>query len=145
MEYKGYIDKIVSNEEMASFYEGTLDNFNLLENEYLVLRDSENKIIDYFIYKNKKLEKLKYPCFDSLLCGKTKPRNSEQYMAMDLLFQREIPVKALTGKFGCGKSYLMINGAIQLLQKGTFDKIIYIRNNIQVKDTDSLGALPGLI
>ena len=29
------------------------------------------------------------------------------------------------------------------MQKGLFEKIIFIRNNVQVKDTDPLGSLPG--
>jgi len=33
--------------------------------------------------------------------------------------------------------------ALEFVEKGIFDKIIFVRNNVQVKDTDQLGALPG--
>ena len=62
---------------------------------------------------------------------------------MDLLKNNNIPVKLLTGCFGSGKSMLCIDAALEQIQKGNFEKIIFIRNNVQVKDTDQLGALPG--
>ena len=37
----------------------------------------------------------------------------------------------------------IIDAALEAVNNGDFDKIIYIRNNVQVRDTDNLGALPG--
>ena len=37
----------------------------------------------------------------------------------------------------------MLAQAIELLNKGAFQKIVYVRNNINVKDTMELGSLPG--
>lgn len=79
------------------------------------------------------------------MTGEIKPRNPEQYCAMDLLLRKEIPVKLITGKFGSGKSLLCITAALQAVQRGEFEKIIFVRNNVQVKDTDALGALPGSV
>lgn len=62
---------------------------------------------------------------------------------MDMLKRRDIPIKLITGRFGSGKSLLCIVAALEAVQKGEFDKIIFVRNNVQVKDTDQLGALPG--
>ena len=64
---------------------------------------------------------------------------------MDLLLRKEIPVKLITGKFGSGKSLICITAALQAVQRGEFEKIIFVRNNVQVKDTDALGALPGSV
>ena len=72
-----------------------------------------------------------------------KPRNPQQYCAMDLLKQKDVPLKLITGNFGSGKSMMCIIGALELLEEGAFDKIIFVRNNVQVKDTDPWGALPG--
>lgn len=41
------------------------------------------------------------------------------------------------------KDYLMINAALSLIEKGKYDKLVYVRNNIEVKDTVALGSLPG--
>lgn len=38
---------------------------------------------------------------------------------------------------------LLVSSAISLLKNGYYDKIIWIRNNIDVKDTKDMGALPG--
>ena len=71
-----------------------------------------------------------------------KPRNPEQRCAMDLIHS-DVPIKLITGPFGSGKTFTMVEGMMEALQKNKFEKIIFIRNNIQVKDTDALGALPG--
>lgn len=39
---------------------------------------------------------------------------------------------------------LMILHAIDMIQRGSADKIVWVRNNIEVKDSVPLGALPGL-
>jgi len=38
---------------------------------------------------------------------------------------------------------MCIVAALEAVQKGKFERIIFVRNNVQVKDTDQLGALPG--
>ena len=40
-------------------------------------------------------------------------------------------------------TYLSACAAFQMIQGGIYDKIVWIRNNIEVKDTNSIGALPG--
>ena len=52
-------------------------------------------------------------------------------------------IKVLTGRFGAGKDLIMISHALSFLEKEKYDKIIWVRNNIEVKDTAPLGALPG--
>lgn len=36
----------------------------------------------------------------------------------------------------------MLSHAIQAVKEGKFDKIVWVRNNIEVKDTNSIGFLP---
>ena len=62
---------------------------------------------------------------------------------MDLLKDTSVPVKLITGKFGTGKTLICIGEALEQITKGNFEKIVFVRNNVQVKDTDQLGALPG--
>ncbi len=38
---------------------------------------------------------------------------------------------------------MLVVAALEALEKGRFERIIWVRNNVQVKDTDPLGALPG--
>ena len=71
------------------------------------------------------------------------PRNIEQVCAIDLLKDRNKPVKVLLGTFGSGKSYLAVNATLEALYKGEFDKIVWVRNNVRVADTPDIGILPG--
>lgn len=75
--------------------------------------------------------------------GEIKPRNPQQKFAMNMLLDDNKTVKLVTGRWGSGKTFLLAAAAIQALEDGKFDKIVFVRNNVQVKDTDALGALPG--
>ena len=48
-----------------------------------------------------------------------------------------------TAKFGTGKSYLALSYALNEIQKGRFEKIIFVKNNLEVKGAGTLGTLPG--
>lgn len=144
MSYTGiYYFSLPENDDIARFYENPSKFADRLkENQYLILENNEYEAIDFYKKKNGWLERVSYPTFESQFCGVMKPRNPEQRCAMDLIHS-DVPIKLITGPFGSGKSMIMIEGMIEALQKNKFEKIIFIRNNIQVKDTDALGALPG--
>lgn len=40
------------------------------------------------------------------------------------------------------KDYLMLSHALELVEQQKFDRIVWVRNNIEVKDTNSIGFLP---
>ena len=144
MDYTGIYEANLTNEELANFYEnnGAVLCRQMIENQYLTLRAAgSDEVIDYYQKKDGVLHKVAFPSFKSDFCGTIKPRNPEQYCAMDLL-KSDVPIKLLTGKFGSGKTILIINWALEAIQKNQFEKIVFIRNNVQVKDTDPLGALP---
>jgi len=45
--YTGYIDKIMSNEEMEYFYSNQkLNTLNALVNQYIIIRNEEDKAVD---------------------------------------------------------------------------------------------------
>ena len=52
-------------------------------------------------------------------------------------------VKLLTGTWGTGKTLILVSAALEALKNGRFERIVWIRNNVDVKDTKDLGALPG--
>ena len=144
MNYTGvYYFSLPENDDLARFYENPSKFADRLkENQYLILENESYEAIDFYRKRNGWLERVSYPTFESQFCGVMKPRNPEQRCAMDLIHS-DVPIKLITGPFGSGKSMIMIEGMIEALQKNKFEKIIFIRNNIQVKDTDALGALPG--
>lgn len=86
---------------------------------------------------------IKYKNLNTAYSGKIKPLNNQQKLAFDLLQNDDITIKLLLGVYGSGKDFLMVNHAVDLIEKGKYDKIVWVRNNIEVKDTKEIGFLPG--
>lgn len=145
MEYTGYRQLYLNEEHLSDFYSKNIlpVSFDLKNNEYLIFEDENGDAIDCYCNNNGVLRKVTYPVIGNDFTGIMKPRNPQQYCALDLLKNDDIPIKLLTGTWGSGKSMACITAALEALERGKFEKIIFIRNNVQVKDTDNLGALPG--
>lgn len=144
-EYTGYREIFVEDEFLGKFYTGEIspETFELKNNEYLIVTNAKGEAIDYFRNKNGILERIKYPEIGNNFTGIMRPRNPQQYCALDLLKNEDVPVKLLTGRFGTGKTMACVVAALQAIEEGRFEKVVFVRNNVQVKDTDNLGALPG--
>lgn len=141
MDYKGYTI-LSTEEEINDFYQGNYDAGALKENEYLILKGAEGAV-DYYCKHKNKLEKVKFPILNNKFEGKIKPRNSQQYCAMDLLLDPSSKIKLIRGVYGSGKDYLMLHSALHLLEKGKFDKIVFVRPHVGVAGLPDIGALPG--
>lgn len=80
---------------------------------------------------------------ESTTLGKVKGKNAEQNCAIDMLMDESTTVKAMSGSYGSGKTFLGCAAAFHLIQSGKFDKIMWVRNNIEVKDSNPIGFLKG--
>lgn len=69
-------------------------------------------------------------------------KNLEQKCALEALYDKSVALVTLTGKAGCGKSFLAIASALQQINEGTYEKIIVMKPLIPVGGKD-IGALPG--
>lgn len=143
--YKGYEIVALSEEEMAHFYETGEVNVNLFENEYLVITDKSGKIVDKYINQDGEFKKVTHTIINNNWYGTIKPRNLYQTLAMNLLNDPTIPVKVLTGVYGSAKTFFMINAALQCLEAGNKDKIIFVRNGLSPNGVPDIGFLPGTI
>lgn len=143
--YKGYKIVTFDEEQMADFYtKGWSDeSLQLLENEYFIITDSKSKLIDKYINQDGQLKQVVYDTIDNDWYGTIKPRNLYQQLAINLLNDPSIPVKVLTGVYGSAKTFFMINAALQCLEKGDKDKIIFVRNGLSPKGVPDIGYLPG--
>lgn len=145
-DYKGYKKVTLSDEALSRFYqEGTLPqhtNFEFLENEYLFISDDID-ILDTYCYQKGNFRKVSYPTISTTFSGQIKPRNPEQFIAMDMLKDKQSKVKLLKGVYGSGKDLLMLNEALELIEKEIFEKIIFIRPNVTAKGVPDIGYLPG--
>lgn len=142
MDYTGIREVQLLDEDIARFYQGELD-FNLRENQYLMLRDMSGKVVDKKFFHDGKLEDVRFPILKSEYCGELKPRNDYQCLAFHMLKDRRIPLKLFHSVYGGGKDIAMATEAMSLIEKGTFKKIIYIRPNVTVKDVPEIGYLKG--
>ena len=143
MEYRGYEVIRSDDERLAEFYEAKANIFNLLENQYLLVEDLHGKLADSYVWQNGTFRKVGYVKIGNDFTGIVKPRNAQQEVLFDMLVDKQSTVKLVTGGFGCGKTMSLVVAALDAISKGRFEKIIWVRNNIEVKDTTPLGSLPG--
>lgn len=144
-EYYGFRDAVMSDDEMSEFYSSKRNEntYGCLQNEYLVLKNEDGQVCDQFKWNGTHYIKVPYKQVNTRFIGKVKPRNLQQQLALDMLYDQDITVKVLVGKFGTGKDYLMTSAAVDQLERGKFDKIVWVRNNIEVKNSKPIGHLPG--
>ena len=144
-EYTGFKDIVLTNpNDINALYDPKAnETFGCLENEYLIARDEKEEVIDLFKCKDGRLAQVPFKAIESKFAGKIKPRNIQQKLGIDMLYDTDTTIKILTGKFGTGKDLLMSSAAIDLIEKGYFDKLVYVRNNIEVKNSKPIGHLPG--
>lgn len=142
--YTGYTELTLTDEEFNELYSTqNLKNYIFHENEYIIFLNEEGIVVDKQCYQNGKLRPVKFACFSNAYTGKLKPRNIHQELAFDMLKDRRTTVKLITGTWGTGKTLSLVVAALEAVEAGEFEKIIWVRNNVQVKDTDQIGALPG--
>ena len=143
-EYLGYKELTLSDEEMSYFYCHTNENiYDCLRNEYLIIKKSDGEVVDYRKWDGNEYRAVSYKQVNSTFMGKIKPRNPQQVLAFDMLQNKDQTLKIISGKFGTGKDLIMIANALKLIEEGKYDKLIYIRNAVDVKDASAIGFLPG--
>lgn len=144
--YKGYITVPYStDEELAELYEKiySYDNyFNLVQNQYLLIKDPNNNIIDRYKKSHNELKRVPdFISFDSKMFGKVKPKDQYQLIAMDSLLSNKITM--IKGAAGTGKSYLSIACLFNMLEHNKIDKIIIFCNTVATNGSAKLGYYPG--
>jgi predicted ribonuclease YlaK len=143
-EYLGFKEVTLSDEELALIYQKTPGyNLGCIENEYLVVHNKSGEAVDHFRWDGSQFVQVPFKQINSRFCGKVKPRNTQQRLAIDMLYNPEITINMLGGKFGTGKTFIMATTAMDLIEKGKYEKLIYVRNNIEVKDSKPIGFIPG--
>ena len=144
MDYKGYIEVEMNENCLAQFYSNKdLWAGDLYENQYLLIKDSTGEIVDKYCRQNGELRQVLFCKLGSSFTGAIKPRNPQQACLFDMLKDKTSKIKLVTGRFGSGKTLAMTNAALELIEKGKFERIVWVRNNVSVKDAPEIGYLPG--
>ena len=143
-EYKGFVEKSLSEDEMAYFYEHLQENvFDLYTNEYLILKNDKNQIVDKFRWDGCEYQNVKFPTIKSNYFGSVKPYNGDIYQQMVLNSLSYNQVTMVKGAAGTGKSYLAIGYLMWLLEKRKIEKIIVFCNTVATANSAKLGYYPG--
>lgn len=143
-EYKGFKDICLTNEELGKFYENISTNhFNLLTNEYLILRDEAGELVDRLCWTGATHRAIKFGQFDSMHFGKIKPMKNDVYqaLAIDSLLTNKITM--ICGPAGSGKTTIALAYLFSLLEKEQIDRIVIFCNPVVAKDAAKLGYYPG--
>jgi PhoH-like ATPase len=139
--YKGYKklsgDTEFINDLLHDISNG-INTYKFLTNEYLILHNKDLKAIFEYRFDGDKFVPLRLPPSKTI-----KGRNSLQRCSLDLLNNKDIPIKIIAGGFGTGKTIGAVKmGLYHTLDKNFYKSLVYIRNPIPVDDTD-IGFLPG--
>ena len=129
---------------MAELYSHPENNiFNAKVNEFIEVF-VEDELKDVLFWDGTKYCNLNYkPLKNKYLDETIKPRNLEQKMAFHLLQNPNIKVKLLISAWGSGKTMIALNYALDQISRGTYSKLVFVRNNIIVADTNDIGYMPG--
>ena len=142
--YNGYKEIVFTDEQFSQIYtDGRVGDYIFKENEYVIAKNEDEEIVDKFICKEGRLERVPFQTLKNAYLGAVKPRNPQQELVVDLLLDPDAKIKVVKGVYGSGKDYLMLSAALQLIEKGKFDKIVFVRPNVSVRGLPDIGALPG--
>lgn len=143
--YLGYEEcHAVDGNELIQFYANPKENiFSLRQNEYGLLHDENGNLVDKVKWNGNEYKQLTYKAIKNEFTGKLRPRNIQQELAFDMLQDSNTTVKLLTGTWGSGKTMLMAATALNYVMGGAYDRLVWIRNNYETRDTNAIGHLPG--
>ena len=139
--YKGYKEVTLSDIELASFYENPTNQFGLLVNEYLLIKDAKGNIIDKKKWTEKGFKTISTKPFKSIYFPDFKPKDEYQMMAMDSLINDDLTL--LYGRAGSCKTYMSLSWIMQNIHNGKLSKCVIIFNPAKLKNSDQLGFYPG--
>lgn len=143
-DYEGYLEIKMTDDEIADFYSNQNKNmYNLLVNQYLIIYNNSNEIIDTLCWTGHKYRSLNYKTFGSKQFGDVRPFKGDIYQALfaDSLINNTITM--VKGPAGSGKTYLSLSYLFNLLEHGKIDKIVVFCNTIATKNSAKLGFYPG--
>lgn len=103
--------------------------------QYFILRSSSSSVLAHYDPGRKVIDRV----VKNKIYG-IEPRNAEQTFSFDALMRPDIPLVALTGKAGTGKTLLALAAALQ--QEKNFNQIFLARPIVPLGNRD-LGYLPG--
>lgn len=140
--YTGFMEAIMSDDEMAFFYEHQNDNtYNLLVNQYLIIKNINGDIVDSYRWDGSNHQTIYKKPVKSIYFDKLKPKDIYQSFAMDSIINNTLT--AISGKAGSGKSLISLATIMSLVENGKYDRFVTLFNPIKARGTADLGYYAG--
>ena len=142
--YDGYIEVIMDDNDMAYFYSHPEKNlFELHINEYLLVKNEDGEIVDKLCWTGEEYRHLTYNNFKSNHFGNVKPMKDDVYQALAADSLENNKITLIKGPAGTGKTYLSLGFLLHKLERNKIDKIIIFCNTVATKNSAKLGYYPG--
>lgn len=143
-EYTGFKKIVLSDTEMAYLYEHQdINQFNLLTNQYALIINNNNEIVDKLRWDGNKFQPVKVGTIRSNYYGSVKAYNGDIYQQCVLDSLNNNQITMIKGPAGTGKSYLALGYLFHLLDKRKIEKIVMFVNPTPTANAAKLGFLPG--
>lgn len=143
--YTGYLEIYPTDEQLAELYSSdkSINLFNALVNQYVILKDENNKVIDILCWTGNRYRNIHYRPFESSYFGTVMPIKGDVYQQclFDSLCHNEITL--IGGNAGTGKTAISFAYLFNQLENGSIDRIIVFCNPVVAKNAAKLGFYPG--
>jgi PhoH-like ATPase len=106
-----------------------------LSHEYYIMKSNKASALAHYDPFNKAITRV-----EKRNAYGIEPRNAEQTFSLDALMRQEVPLVALTGKAGTGKTLLALAAALH--QRKQYNQILLARPIVPLANRD-IGYLPG--
>lgn len=139
--YCGYIEKELTDEELNILYSDLhINSQNLLQNEYLIIKDAENNNSQVLCWEGNKYRNLSY---SNISCKymDVAPKDIYQRLAIDALLHNSFVM--LTGQAGTAKTLISLSYALQEVFSGRRKKLIIFSNPAPARGAQEIGFLKG--
>lgn len=143
--------EMLSKMYSIEYHEDFANPLGMNVNEYLIVVDKDNgwdeeSPVDIFQYDGFRCRniKKKYEISGHYNDGSNvKPLNTRQRLAFDLMKDDDVKIKTLVGVAGSGKDYIIFSHALEKINDGEVNRIVWIGNPVIAKGTEDIGFLPG--
>lgn len=142
-QYSGYKEIVMSEEEMASFYTNQENIYDLLINEYLIIKDESGAIVDKYRWAGNEFLPVKFHTFSSRWFGDIKPMKNDIQQALVADSFENNQITLIKGPAGSGKTILALGFLLHKLETNQIDRIIIFCNTVATRNSARLGYLPG--
>ncbi len=142
--YKGFKEIILDEYQMSLHYQCSTNNYGLLNNEYIIIKDGNGEIVDSKRWTDEKgFVSISTKGLNSIYLDEFKPKDIYQMFAIDSLNNTDFSL--FTGMAGTGKTQLALSYIMQSLdsKKNTKGKVIIIFNPAKLKNNEQLGYYSG--